>query len=128
MPKFSQLSLDKLFTCDRRLVDICSEVIKVYDFTVICGYRGQEEQDKAVAEGRSKTPYPTSKHNKNPSEAVDLAPYPVIWSDIERFKELNSHMQEAAKKLNISIRWGGDWNGNGINDQKLFDFDHWELI
>lgn len=131
MPNFSQKSLDKLFTCERKLVDICSEAIKNIDFTVICGMRNKVDQDKAVATGMSHTPYPTSKHNTSPAQAVDLLPYPFTtedWKNIDRFHELNIHMQEAAKKLGYKIRWGGDWNGNGKDDQKFFDYDHFELI
>lgn len=120
MPTFSQQSLDKLATVDRRLYDICTEVIKVFDFTAICGHRNKEDQDKAVAAGRSKTPWPTSRHNSSPSQAVDLAPYPIDWNDLEKFRELNSHMQDAAEKLGIAIEWGGDF-------KSLKDFDHWQL-
>lgn len=121
MPRFSKTSLERLATVDRKLYDICSEVIKVYDFTVICGHRDKEEQDKAFAEGRSKTPWPTSKHNSTPSMAVDLAPYPIDWNDLERFKELDNHMQAAADKLGIKIRWGGHFTN-------IKDLDHWELV
>lgn len=120
MPIFSKLSLDKLATVDRRLYDICTEVIKVYDFTVICGHRNEQDQNKAVESGKSKTQWPTSRHNSSPSQAVDLAPYPIEWSDLERFKELNSHMQTAAAKLGIEIEWGGDF-------KTLADYDHWQL-
>lgn len=124
MPEFSQKSKDILDTCDKRLRDICNEAIKTYDFSVICGHRGKEAQDAAVAAGNSHTPWPTSKHNSTPSLAVDLIPYPFRqedWNDIARFTELASHMLVAANKLKIPIRWGGSFT-------KLKDFDHFELV
>lgn len=117
--KFSQKSLDKLYTCDHRLVAICLELIKEIDFTVICGTRSKEDQDKAVAGGFSRTIYPTSKHNKNPSEAVDLAPYPIDWNDIDRFKDLAVRFKRIAEEKGIAISAGADW--------KMRDYPHFEL-
>ncbi len=125
MPTFSKKSLDRLATVDRKLYDICSEAIRTIDFSVICGHRGQEEQDAAVAAGKSHTPWPTSKHNSTPSQAVDLIPYPfnplTDWKNIEKFRDINAHMQVAADKLGHKIRWGGTFT-------TIKDYDHWELI
>lgn len=124
MPGFSKSSLAKLSTCHQDLYQICSDVIKNYDFTVVCGHRGNEDQDKAVAEGKSHTPWPTSKHNSTPSRAVDIAPYKdgkIDWDDIEAFRELAGHMFAAADKLKVKIKWGGDF-------VTLRDFPHFELV
>lgn len=129
MPGFSKLSLCELATVDRRLYDICSDAIKVMDFTVLCGQRNKENQDKDFADGKSKLRYPDSKHNKNPSQAVDLAPYPVDWSDTSRFILLAGIIKGIAFTKGISIRWGGDWNGNNIiKDDNFRDLGHFELI
>lgn len=121
MPEFSKQSLDKLATVDKRLQDICNEVIKHIDITILVGQRGKEDQDKACEEGKSKTPWPTSKHNSCPSKAVDVAQYPIDWKDIQKFMDLNGYMQVAAAKLGIKIRWGGSFT-------TLKDYDHWELV
>lgn len=125
MPSFSKQSLDKLATVDRRLYDICTEVIKNYDITILVGHRNKEDQDAACAAipPRSKDPWPTSKHNSCPSQAVDLAPYNngIDWNDIDKFKELAGHMFTAADKLGIKIRWGGSFT-------TLKDYDHYELV
>ncbi len=121
MPTFSKKSLDKLATVDRRLYDICSEAIKLTDFTIICGYRGKEEQDAAFATGNSKFQFPNSKHNTSPSQAIDIAPYPVDWDDIERFKRLAIVIKKCASDSGIGVSWGGDW-------KKFKDYPHWELI
>jgi peptidoglycan L-alanyl-D-glutamate endopeptidase CwlK len=130
MPTFGKDSLEKLSTVHPDLRAVCEEVIQVYDFTVICGTRTQAEQDKAVAEKKSKVKWPNSKHNRVPSFAVDIAPYPIDWGDLNRFVFLAGHMMQAAHKLGIKIRWGGNWDGNNIiiRDQKFNDLPHFELI
>lgn len=123
MPSFSKQSLDKLDTVDRRLYDICTEVVKDFDITILVGHRDKADQDAACAATppRSKTPWPTSKHNSCPSKAVDVAPYPVDFNNIPKFAELNGYMQAAAAKLGHKIRWGGSFT-------KLRDYDHFELV
>ena len=46
MYKFSQRSLNNLKNVDSRLVDICNELIKRIDFTVIEGFRTLERQQE----------------------------------------------------------------------------------
>jgi peptidoglycan L-alanyl-D-glutamate endopeptidase CwlK len=64
----------------------------VTDVTVLCGYRGQADQEAAFASGASKVHYPNSRHNVKPSAAVDLAPYPIDWKDRERFLVLRGYV------------------------------------
>lgn len=131
MPIFGEDSKAKLATCHPYLRKLFEEVIKEYDCKIICGERNKEDQDKAVAEGKSKTPYPTSKHNRIPSLAVDVAPYPIDWSEKElrRFYHFGGFVLATAKRMGINIRWGGDWNGNmDFKDQNFNDLPHFELI
>lgn len=128
MSTLSQRSLDKLHTCDTRLQDVVRAAIKRIDFTVLCGHRGENEQNDAFERGFSKLRWPKSKHNSNPSKAVDLAPYPINWEDIGRFKALGIIMVDEARKLHVPLRWGADWNRNGnLSDDKLKDWPHFEL-
>jgi peptidoglycan L-alanyl-D-glutamate endopeptidase CwlK len=93
------------------------------DFIIACGYRNQEDQDKAYAQGYSKVKYPNGKHNKNPSLAVDIAPYvngAVIWDDITLFHKLADHIKGVAYALDIDVEWGGDW-------KEFVDFPHWQI-
>lgn len=64
MPKFGTRSRSNLETCHENLQKLFNEVIKHYDCSVICGHRGQQEQDQAFHDGRSKLKFPQSKHNK----------------------------------------------------------------
>ncbi len=74
MATFSDLSQQRLATCDERLQRIMNQAILSYDFSVLEGYRDEAEQNAAVADGRSKVNWPNGKHNQNPSLAVDIAP------------------------------------------------------
>ena len=129
MPTFSKQSLDILDTCDYRLRDICNEVIKVMDITVICGHRNEVDQNKAVKEGKSKVVYPNSKHNTLPSYAVDIVPYPVDWKDRERFILLAGLMTGIGLTKGYTIRWGGAWSGlKDMKKNKFDDLPHFEII
>lgn len=128
MPKFSKISRQRLDQCDPRLVQICEAAIKRMDFAVLCGHRGQKEQDEAFKKGHSKLKWPASKHNKVPSLAVDLAPHPIDWNDIGRFIHLSEIVLDEAKKAGIKIRWGADWNRNGKwQDERFRDWPHYEI-
>jgi peptidoglycan L-alanyl-D-glutamate endopeptidase CwlK len=120
MPKFSVISKERLDTCHPDLIRLMNEVIKHTDISILCGHRGEEEQNKAFNDGKSKVRFPFSKHNKTPSLAVDIAPYPIDWNDIQRFKDLAEIVKDAADKLDISVEWGGDW-------VKFKDYPHWQL-
>lgn len=121
MSNFSKISLKRLNTCDPKLIKICQEAIKEYDFSVLCGHRGEKEQNQAFKEGRSKLSYPKSKHNVTPSKAVDIAPYPIDWNNIDRFIELSVIIKRIASENNIKIRWGG-------NFKNFKDYPHFELV
>jgi len=128
MPAFSKTSLDRLATCHPKLQAVLNEVIKYEDFVVLEGHRGQEAQDKAFREGKSKLRWPEGKHNTLPSQAVDVAPYPVDWNDSLAFASLAGYVQAVADSMGIAVRWGGDWNGNGKSkDERFLDLVHFEL-
>jgi len=129
MYSFGKRSKANLETCHDDIQDILAEAIKVVDFTVLCGHRGRAEQDKAFHEGRSKLKYPQSKHNKSPSLAVDIAPYPIDWQNKERFYYLMGIIKGIAHTKRIEIRSGCDWDNNGdITDQTFNDLPHFEIL
>lgn len=120
MYKFSKQSQDRLNTSHPLLQEICNELIKEMDFTVLCGYRDKVAQNEAFSKGSSKLKFPKSKHNKNPSLAVDLAPYPIDWNNHTRFKELAKRFKQIAEHKRIKITWGGDFKG-------FSDMPHFQL-
>lgn len=129
MPRFSSTSLAHLRTADARLQSIMHEAIKHYDFSVLCGHRGQTQQDAAYAAGKSKVRWPNSKHNSLPSKAVDIAPYPVDWNDEIRFARLMGHIERIANEQGIKVRFGLDFDSDGwSSDERFLDFPHVELV
>jgi len=129
MPKIGQRSQERLDTCDPRLKLILEKAIEIYDFTVLQGHRNEKEQTDYFERGLSKVEYPNSKHNKFPSMAVDIAPYPIDWNDTKRFYFLAGIILTIAHENGIAIRWGGDWNRDyNFDDQKFNDLPHFEIV
>ena len=129
MPAFGKDSQEKLATCDPRLQKVFNEVIKHFDCTVIEGHRGEEAQNKAFAEGKSKLKYPQGKHNKIPSLAADVLPYPIDWNDTNRMRYFAGFVVGIAATMGIKLRWGGDWNQNTeLKDNSFNDLPHFELV
>jgi peptidoglycan L-alanyl-D-glutamate endopeptidase CwlK len=129
---FGPTSLARLDTCDVRLQEVAKRALEdsPYDFGIACGHRGQAEQDECCAKGLSKTPWPTSKHNSTPSRAMDIYPFidgKAAWNDIQAFKDVAHHILMTADRLGTRLRWGGDWNFNGLQDEKFIDMPHFEL-
>lgn len=128
MPTFSQSSKDRLETCDPRLQKLFNEVIKYYDCTVECGYRGEFEQELAVRNGYSFKHFPNSKHNKMPSLAVDVNPYPWRWSRPKESIYFAGFVKGVASMMGIEIRCGVDWDSDkDLQDQTLNDYPHFEI-
>ena len=129
MPQFGERSARALETAHPDLQRLFVEVIKHYDCSVLEGHRGQVAQEEAVAKGLSKTHWPDSKHNKYPSLAVDVAPYPINWKDTERFYHFAGFVKGVAEMLGIKIRCGCDWDGDtDLHDQTFMDLPHFELL
>lgn len=134
MPRFGAVSLAQFNTIHPNLQGILADAIQIMDFSIVEGHRGKDAQDADVAAGRSKTPWPTSKHNAVPSLAVDVAPYPIDWSDKEtsreRFILLAGVILACAHARGFAVRWGGDWNRNDdTRDEPAFrDLPHFELV
>jgi peptidoglycan L-alanyl-D-glutamate endopeptidase CwlK len=133
MPKFSASSLQNLVTCDERLQRVFNKVVEGFDCTVICGFRGKEEQEAAVASGASKLHWPNGNHNKQPSTAVDVMPYPLDWSEtpnnIEQITLFAGYVLGIAAGMGVKLRWGHDWDSDMKPDTKgLVDRPHFELV
>ena len=132
MNEFSPSSKSELSTCHSDLRRLFYEVLKLMDIIIITGARGEAEQNLAVLAGTSKLPYPQGKHNKTPSLAIDVAPYPLDWENRARFYYLAGIVKAVSKQLNIKIRWGGDWDNNQTfntrREKMLSDLPHFELV
>lgn len=133
MPKFGKQSQDILFQLHPNLQCLLNEAIKYVDIHLLCGYRGEKEQNEAVASGTSEKQWPNSKHNRIPSHAVDLVPYyptgpHIRWTEKEGMYLLVGFLKGLAVSMGIKIRSGADWDGDyDTKDQKLNDLPHIEL-
>lgn len=123
VPSFSKQSLDNLSTCDIRLQKLFLSVVKEMDCTILCGYRNEEDQERAFQKGLSKVHFPHSKHNTFPSVAVDVVPYPIDWNDRQRFVDLYHAARRHAIVMRIRIRWGADWDMDG----NYWEREGWEV-
>lgn len=134
MYTLSKASLDKLQGVHPDLVKVVKRAIELTDtdFKVGEGVRTPARQRTLVAEGKSKTL--NSRHipgKDGLGKAVDLWVLKngsVTW-DVPSYVKLSKFVLQAAKELNIPIRWGGDWDGDGdYKDERFFDGPHYELV
>jgi hypothetical protein len=131
----SAVSERRLSTVAEPLRAIVYAVAADFPVMVVCGHRGQVEQDEAVRLGRSKTPWPKSKHNSSPSLAVDVAPVvmkdgkeTIDWRNRERLAYFGGYVMRVAEELGLKVRWGGDWNANRDPKDDGWDMVHFELV
>lgn len=140
--RFSKTSLERLNQCHIDLQRLFDLVIKrtPVDFGIACGYRSVSEQQELYSQGRTKEGQivthvdginKKSKHNYSPSMAVDIYCFvngSATW-DKEHLILVAGVVLSCANELNIDIRWGGNWDGDGeiISDQNFQDLPHFEL-
>lgn len=132
-------SVAKLLTVDMRLrVIVYGAIYKLpWPIQVIYGFRTEAAQEAAFAAGKTKLHWPHSKHNRIPlSLAVDIAPKDaetgeIDWKDLTKFDLLHTTMMETAKEHGTLIRWGMDWDMDGVAREKgtwEVDGPHFELV
>ena len=133
MYKFGKSSEDRLASVHPDLVRVCRRMLGygILDATVVQGRRSKEDQDRAFKEGKSKLKYPQSKHNSDPSDAIDIAPFingKISWNT-QHCLVLAGLMLAAASELGVKVRWGGNWDRDGepVTDQTFNDLVHFEL-
>ena len=107
--KLSSRSEAKLEGLDPRLVAVVKSAIHKtkIDFGVICGMRTMEEQRALVEKGASQTM--KSKHLEG--LAVDLMAYigsRGSW-ELNLYDDIADAMAEAAREVDVPIRWGAAW-------------------
>ncbi|CAL2106367.1 peptidoglycan LD-endopeptidase CwlK [Tenacibaculum sp. 190524A02b] len=145
--KFGENSTRKLATCHSDLQKILRLAISrsKVDFGVSEGYRSKERQYQLYLQGKSKIDgyEKEGKHNKKPSEAVDIFAYHPDLStrrklayDKTTLSYIAGLIDSCAKELYDSgqisnqIRWGANWDSDGVidYDQNFDDYPHFELI
>lgn len=82
-------------------------------------YRDEESQKKAVELGASKLPFPKSKHNKLPAEAIDI--FQINENGKAVFDPGFCRMIfKESEQLGFKFTWGGSFKSLG-------DYGHFEL-
>lgn len=146
--EFGKTSRERLSTCHPDIQLIMTESLKVslIDFGMAEGHRPVARQQKLYAQGRTEAgPIITyidginkkGKHNLQPSMAGDIYAWIGKASWDERYLCYLAGVIQAITerlykegKINHKIRWGGNWDGDGIiiTDQSFVDLPHHELI
>lgn len=128
MPSFGATSKKHLATLHPDLQRVLNEAIEHVDFSITCGFRNQADQDRAFAQGLSKLKWPHGEHNKQPSMAVDVAPFPLNWNDREAFTLLSGVIYGIACMMGVKLRLGADWDGDfNTLEHQFMDRPHLEL-
>lgn len=120
----NEVSLNRLKQCHPDLIKIIMGVDAIFPVHVICGARGEKEQNEAFDRGHSKLKFPDSKHNKTPSMAVDIVPGSgkvISWADLKPFEIMCLTVESIAEDYGIKIKLGRDF-------KSLQDWPHIELI
>lgn len=131
--KLGKTSLARLQGVDETLVNVVKRAIEIseVDFTVMEGVRTLERQRELYAQGRTdpgKIVTWTMKSRHIEGKAVDLVPYPLDWNDLEKFNKIKDAMFQAARELDVNLRWGADWDGDGNYREKgEYDSPHFEI-
>lgn len=103
-----------------------------FDVSLTEGHRGQQAQSRALEIGATQLPWPRSAHNREPSWAVHIDPYPINYRNERLYYVLAGVVLTAARQLGMldRVRWGGDWDQDldlTPEDQSLNDLAHYEL-
>ncbi len=139
--RYGRASGNKLATCCNELIITANRALEIspYDITIIHGWRSEEVQNALFDRHASQKRWPDSKHNATSpagsaaSEAIDFAPWvngTINWDDTDIFCVIAGCFLAAAKEKGYTLRWGGDWDGDGMSkgDQTFFDYGHVEII
>ena len=147
MYTFGTRSLTQLESCHPDLQKIFKLAIKrsKVDFGISEGHRTKSRQKELFDKGLSKIDGELieGKHNKWPSEAVDIYAYHKDYNTRRKLAYDKVHLtyiagviDSCAKELYEKgevqhlIRWGANWDSDGVidYDQNFDDFPHHEII
>lgn len=108
-----------------------------YDFHVgwLGGWRSDSEQNELFKNKKSKKNGTTSKSKHQSGRAIDFVIYKggkAVWY-ADMYEDVWMTFNAVARELNIKLRWGGDWNMNGIRvdkdkNERFLDAGHVEMV
>lgn len=97
---------------------LLAELKKELNFEIVAGHRNESEQLQAFISGKSAHTWPRSKHNKLPSEAVDIK---LPNEAIENYMDFCKRAEVIAQKLGIKIKLGRDFGFKQYGHLELHD-------
>lgn len=108
--------------------EFLKDVAKLIEFAVKQGmkvtggelYRPQLMQDHYFDTGKSKTK--NSYHSKRLAIDLNFFYEGRLTYEFEKILKIGNYWES----LNPLNRWGGDWNGNDLNDDNFVDTPHFE--
>ena len=120
---------------DESLAKVVRAVAEVHNILVIEGVRTKERQADLYSQGRTKpgkivTWTLQSKHIDGKAvDVVMLKNGTIDWNDSKAFEDLGRIMIDTAKRLGVKLRWGYDWDSDGVLKEKgETDGPHFELV
>ena len=128
MAQFSKQSQQQINTCHHDMQAIFSAVEQEIDCEIVCGHRGQEDQERAFSEGRSGFHWPDSRHNAKPSMAIDVIPTDIKSDNTDRWHWFGGYVKGIADRLyaegviSHKLHWAGDQG-----DQEMSKYSHFEI-
>ena len=116
---------ERLKDVDPRLVKLVTDYAAHVDVVVICGHRGESEQNACYENGTSKAKFPYSAHNKLPSIGVDISPTfdggkTIPWRDLDKWVKFCEDFESYANRNGVRILGGHNF--------KFKDYPHWQLV
>jgi len=118
-------------TLDERLQLLVDKLLWYMDVSLLDGYRDERQQAELYGLEKTQVRWPHSKHNSEPSMAVDMQPYPRPENENELWAALGymaGLCYMIAERHGFAVRWGGDWNRDGdLTDNNFDDLFHIEL-
>jgi peptidoglycan L-alanyl-D-glutamate endopeptidase CwlK len=131
---YGKTSEARLSTCSEAVQRVMRRAAKYLNISILCGVRGEQEQEAAFNSGASKVRWPDSDHNTIPSDAVDAGIYRpdirnVDYDDHAAFGTLNGVVQVCAEEEGCVAIWGHDWDhDNNYKEHDFKDRPHWLIL
>ena len=128
---YSKVSRKRRDSCHPDLIRLADWMLEnsIFDISIVCGHRGEEEQNEAYRTGKSGARWGQSKHNQIPSDGMDIAAFvegKIDWFDKAKFIYLGGLALLGAKILGIDIRWPIVFRDkNGV---LIVDYPHIERV
>lgn len=127
-------------SCAPPLIEIMNKGLELspVDISIVRGWSDEDVQNMLFRTGASKKQWPFSEHNfmltdEPHSKAFDFAPHlgreiKIPWEDTHLFAVVAGVFISVAIGLGVKLRWGGDWDMDGLTtDQTFMDYGHLEI-